>query len=110
MPDPISISVVKSKYAPRVSIHFDTLDDLRNWAAYLQVPVGAHDTRPQYNAIHHRASATWGPINGQMVEFSMVYIEDVPPHVCSDDCDPGNCEVAHEAEFSIPRDCESVEF
>ena len=111
VPDPKSVSIVRTGYEPSVDMQFDNLDDLCNWAAYLQVPVRPRDVRPRYNSIHHHAEATWGPVNGKMVEFHMVYIESLPePHVCSDECDPGNCEQAHEAEFSIPQDCETVEF
>jgi hypothetical protein len=112
LPDPASISVYG--FDTEVAIHFDSLDDLRNWAAYLQAPVTPHDA-PQHSAVHYHADAKWGPINGKMVKFHMVYIEDVSNlpdvHYCTTDCDPGNCEVQHvEQSGLLPRDCEASEW
>jgi hypothetical protein len=77
VPSPSSITVHGGTY-PTAHLLFDSLEDLREWAAYLQVSVEARDVRPQYDAIHHRASAMWGPTHGKVVEFEMVYIEHVP--------------------------------
>ena len=107
LPDPGSITV--HNFSDDVNMLFDSLDDLREWAAYLQVQITPNAV-PAHATIHHRAEATWGPVNGKMVLFRMVHIEDVPPHACSDDCDPGNCEVQHHAAFDLPRDCESGEW
>lgn len=111
VPEPSSVSITKVEFGgPAVSLMFDSLDDLRNWAAYLQVPATRHDVRPQYNRIHHRFAATWGPYDGQMVRFEGCFLEDLPAHSCTVECDPGNCEVEHHAAFGLPADCESVEF
>jgi hypothetical protein len=135
LPDPSSVSV--HDFGSTVHLLFDELDDLRQWAAYSQVPVVPHDARERHQAIHHRAETTWGPVNGEMVRFDMVHIEHVPvPSVETYECEKcgamfgiagsytGSPEDDAAEEFhreeiqrhesgecvAAPRDCESVEF
>lgn len=76
LPDPSGITVYGRAYRT-VHLMFDSAADLREWAAYLQVPVTT--TNPESTEyIHHTATATWGPTHGEFVEFDMAFLERPP--------------------------------
>ncbi|HET6916648.1 MAG TPA: hypothetical protein VFH56_11215 [Acidimicrobiales bacterium] len=107
LPDPASITMcgISAEYLS-VSLLFDSVDELNEWAAYLQVEVSSHWS-DSTKRVHRNAKATWGPTQGKFVQFDMAYLE--PVHVCSEDCNPGNCEVEHAKQSGIlPMDCEAV--